>query len=93
MHPAAEALCAYMSELSEEAYYAGWMQGLEFALWDAVVYGPRQYGHLHIEAAHIARLRELASRCGGWIYFDERVNQESFVPAAEWETLYRKAPS
>jgi hypothetical protein len=29
-------LADYMSDLSEEAYSAGWMNGLEYALWDAL---------------------------------------------------------
>ena len=36
MEPDATKLMVYMSELSEEAYRAGWMDGLEFALWMAV---------------------------------------------------------
>jgi hypothetical protein len=32
LSPQARALADYMSELSEEAYSAGWMMGLEFEL-------------------------------------------------------------
>jgi len=40
----AAALRDFMATLSEEAWAAGWMQGLEFARWDAVERGPRRYG-------------------------------------------------
>ena len=39
-----KALAEYMSELSEEAFFAGWMEGLEYALWKAVVENPFTYG-------------------------------------------------
>ena len=56
-------LAAFMSDLSEQGWYAGWMTGLEYALWEAVLGGGRQYGHLTLTDAHIARLRELADGC------------------------------
>jgi hypothetical protein len=37
--PAQCELAKYMSDLSEEAYCAGWMQGLEYALWQVLVEG------------------------------------------------------
>jgi len=78
---------AYMSDLSEEGYSAGWEQNLEYDLWDAVVNGPRKYGHLDITEQQISKLRELAAACGGWIIFDD-VHEETFVPIEEWIKLY-----
>lgn len=52
-------LSDYMSELSEEAYYAGWMEDLEYALWDAVILGPKKYGVLDITTNHISKLKLL----------------------------------
>jgi hypothetical protein len=37
--PAQLELAEYMSDLSEEAYCAGWMRDLEYALWDAAYGG------------------------------------------------------
>ena len=51
-----KALAEYMSELSEEAYFAGWMEGLEYALWKAVVENPFNYGFLQLTEQHIAEL-------------------------------------
>jgi hypothetical protein len=60
-------LADFMSELSEEAYYAGWMMDLEYALWEAVIGVRRDYGRLELSEAHCTRLRELSDNCGGWI--------------------------
>jgi hypothetical protein len=87
--PAQRKLAAYMSELSERAYYAGWMEGLEYALWRAVTVGPFQYGHLTLTAEHTQRLKALSEACGGWIKFDEDT-EESFVPTARWLEQYQE---
>jgi hypothetical protein len=86
--PNARALAAYMSELSEMAYSAGWMRDLEYALWQAVVEGPRRYGHLTITDAHVLRLKSLATSAGGWIVFDD-VLEESLVPTDTWARMYQ----
>ena len=85
--PSARVLADYMAELSESAYYAGWMQGLEFELWKAVVEGPMCYGHLEITAKHISTLRRLSDACGGWIYFDDET-EETFVSLEDWRRQY-----
>ena len=79
-----QALAEYMSALSERAYCAGWMEGLEFALWRAVCRGPFRYGQLELTSEHTQRLIELSERCGGWIVFHDERGQ-SFLPLAEWE--------
>ena len=87
MKPEEKRLADYMSNLSEQAYYAGWMVGLENVLWNAVVDGPRKYGRLEITGEHIAKLKELSDACGGWIIFDDEKG-ETFVPLDEWLRLY-----
>src|SRR5678815_306460 len=82
-------LADFMSQISERAYYAGWMRGLEYALWDAVQNGPRRYGEIEIDSETIRELRRLSTLCGGWVRYSEDPNiQEAFVPLAEWESLY-----
>jgi hypothetical protein len=80
------ALAQLMSEISEEAYFAGWMGGLEYALWDAVQNGPRRYGQITIDAEMIEALRHLSTQCGGWVRYGE--NEEEFVPLETWERAY-----
>jgi hypothetical protein len=77
MNPSAQALTDYMRELSEEAYSAAWMTGLEFALWTALTEGPRLYGHLDITADHIAKLRMLSDTCGGGLSLMTRRTRHS----------------
>jgi hypothetical protein len=81
--PQQRELALYMSELSEGAYSAGWMDGLEQALWRAVISGPCRYGHLTLTAIHIEKLKALSGACGGWIRFDDE-HEESFVPIETW---------
>jgi hypothetical protein len=87
MNPSAQALWEYMSELSESAYAAAWMEDLEFALWQAVREGPCTYGLLNITQEHIAKLRTLSTACGGWIVFDDKT-EETFIGLEAWQKLY-----
>jgi hypothetical protein len=80
-------LADYMSDLSERSYCAGWMMGLEYVLWNAVVAGPRKYGFMEITGEHIAKLKALSDSCGGWIIFDDEKG-ETFVPLNEWLRIY-----
>jgi hypothetical protein len=82
--PPQRELAEYMSDLSEEAYCAGWESGLEYALWDAA-YGLRgDYGRLRLNEDHRARLRRLSEACHGWIVFDDET-EETWIPTAEWQ--------
>lgn len=87
LNPAARSLAEYMEELSELAYSASWMHGLEFALWRSIVEGPKRYGRLDIAPAHIARLRSLSDACGGWTMF-ENAGEETFVGTNAWQKIY-----
>lgn len=89
MTPEARALADYMSELSEQAYYAGWMLELEYELWQALTNGPRKYGRLQVTGSHIAQLLRLSNAAGGWISFDS-VHGESFVKLDEWRVQFSK---
>ena len=81
------ALAEYMSDLSEQAYCAGWMLGLEFALWQVVLGNRRNYGRLVFTAKHRDRLRQLSASCGGWIIFDDD-RRETWVSRQEWDRRF-----
>jgi hypothetical protein len=81
------ALADYMSELSELAFHAGWMDNLEHALWRAVEVGPSRYGHLDLTTMHIDKLKQLSASCGGWVCFDS-ATEETFVPMQQWRRIY-----
>jgi hypothetical protein len=89
LEPKARELADYMSGLSEEAYCAGWMDGLEFELWEAVISGPRKYGRLQITLNHTSRLRRLSEAAGGWIIFDE-TEEELLLPMGEWKRRFNE---
>jgi hypothetical protein len=80
-------LARYMSDLSEQAWRAGWMSGLEFALWDVLLGNRNKFGCLTFELAHIERLRALSQACAGWITYDDGKG-ELWVPVEEWRTRF-----
>jgi hypothetical protein len=82
-----QALAHYMSGVSEEAYCAGWLSGLEFALWEAVLGQCDTFGGVPMHETRAHRLRELARSCGGWIVFDESRGR-TWLPLAEWEARF-----
>ena len=77
-------LADYMSTLSEEAFSAGWMKGLEYALWEAMNGELSEYGRLKFTESHRQKLRELSQQIEGWIVFDEH-KEEVFIPLALWK--------
>lgn len=89
LSPGQKALADYISELSEEAYSAGWMEGVEFTLWTAVIGDQRSFGRLQITEKMLQRLKDLSADCKGWIYFDES-NEESFLLIEQWKKKFRE---
>ena len=80
-------LAEYVSDLSDEAYSAQWMDGLEFALWQVVLGERREYGRLLVTEEQSAKLRCLAEAAAGWIVFDEQ-REETWVPFVAWESQF-----
>jgi hypothetical protein len=85
--PPQRLLAEYLSDLSEEAYCAGWMLGLEYDLWECLTTSRKNYGMIEITEANKERLRDLSDACHGWIVFDAE-KEETFVPTHEWIDLY-----
>ena len=54
-----------MSSMSEQAWSAGWMQGLEYELWKAVQSPAYKVGRLQLGSTQCDRLRKLSEACGG----------------------------
>lgn len=80
-------LAEAMSELSENAYCAGWMDGLEYDLWNILSGAPQRYGRIEVTGSDVARLKALSAKCGGWIVFDDE-HAETFVPLPRWQEIY-----
>ena len=87
--PAQRKLAEYMSHLSERAYYAGWIDGLEYALWESLIGERTQYGRLAVTDEHRMRLRQLSGECGGWVIFDDD-NEEYWVPVSDWRAKFAR---
>ena len=88
LSPPQKELAEYMSSLSELAFRAGWMDGLEFALWRAAAGAPFTYGQLQLTQDQVQHLNDLSRRCGGWICFHDD-HEETFVTLAEWQHMLR----
>ena len=69
-------LAERMSEVSERCYNAGWMEGLEYVLWDAVIRGERSYGYDSITQEDICALRRLSEVANCWIIFDNQLEEK-----------------
>jgi hypothetical protein len=80
-------LAELMSDISERAYCAAWVKGLEHTLWAAVLGGSCQYGRHVISDSELTKLRELSQICGGWIRFDVE-HEEIFVSLTDWQKKY-----
>jgi hypothetical protein len=85
-----KALCLLMSDISEEAWCAGWMNGLEYALWYIMLHGPAKYGWKVINGDTIQQLKNLSEQEECWITFDQ-VTQETAVSLSEWEAMFQVA--
>ncbi len=86
---AREALLALMTEISQEEWAAGWLDGLEFVLWRRVL-ADRGLPSRSVE------LRDLANMAGGWWAYlpggEGREKGRTFVPMAEWLRLFEASP-
>lgn len=85
-------LADFMSHLSEKCYSAGWMEGLEYVLWDALSTGQRKYGQSIISKQEIDQLVELSKDCNCWIYYDD-TKEESAIDLTSWTQKFNQAVS
>jgi hypothetical protein len=85
----AEALRERMSEISEKHWCAGWMQDLEFSLWDILQHGGLEFGNGKVALEDLAELQKLSDWCGGWCRWTDEDDDAVFVPLAEWKDLVR----
>lgn len=74
-------LAEYMSELSERAYSAGWMDDLEFMLWKGMNGEIKNYGRLEFTEEIINELLSLSSDANGWIVYDD----ETYISIKNWK--------
>jgi hypothetical protein len=87
--PSQRSLAHFVSELSEESYCAGWMDGFEYEVWEALMGEREKCGWLVVTDEHRARLRQLSEDCGGWITFDDGT-QETWLSLADWQMKFAR---
>lgn len=75
-------------ELSEEAFFAAWMTGIEFELWECLVSGRRVVGQIELDDERLARLRELSFRVNGWLVFPSSEHPPTLIAHAHWTPFY-----
>lgn len=90
---AARELLQLMSDLSEEAYCASWMTGIEFQLWEMLHGGERAYGNSVITLAELGQVRDLSGRCDGWWMWHEGLDGEIFIRLEPWRLVYSVGPA
>ena len=82
-------LYAYMSDISEDCYCAGWMEGTEAALWDAVLGERTRWGVGVITQEEVTELKRLSDTAGGWWHLPESsIYHPIFLTVPEWEKVY-----
>ena len=87
--PTQRDLAELMSDISENAWRAGWMMGLEYELWQELTSATNSSVPPLATQEQLERLSQLSKACGGWITFDQE-REELFVVLAEWVTCYDK---
>jgi hypothetical protein len=90
LHPDERQLENLMSDISERCHFAGWMTDLEYVLWDAVINGPRKYGHSIITQYDIDDLVNLSKVCKAWIYFDDET-EETAINLDTWKLMFNRS--
>lgn len=78
----------YMSDLSGEAWEAGWSMHWEYELWDALEKDKEMIGRLEFSKEVKNKLMGLVKKCGGWItYKNLDDTEETFITINEWKNI------
>jgi hypothetical protein len=85
-------LADLMSEISEKCYSAGWMENIEYVLWDALTSGPRNFGHDTITQDDIDQLLKISGTAKSWIVFDDE-RDETPIPLNKWQQQFKERVS
>lgn len=85
--PEQNKLAAFMSDISEKCYTAGWIHNLEYVLWYAMHNGAFKFGQDIITVEEIEELKRLSRECNCWIYFDDDT-EETAIDFVLWQKKY-----
>jgi len=82
-------LAAFMSEISERCYFAGWMNNLEYVLWDVLESGQRTFGQGIITTEDIKQLKALSYKSESWICFHPE-HEETALTLNAWRQKFKE---
>lgn len=71
-----------MSEISEDAYCAGWIGDNEYNIWDALTLSQPVPKYRFFNPRLLRRCKKLSDEIGGWICWT--LGAPQFVPMAQW---------
>lgn len=78
-----------ISDISNEAWQAGWVTGCEYRIWDCVFGGKSQLVPSHaMTAERQDRIRELSRKIDGWIYWRDDTNCPGLDDPCEWGPVF-----
>ncbi|HKQ92323.1 MAG TPA: hypothetical protein VJZ77_16820 [Blastocatellia bacterium] len=83
-------LLSLMEEVSEDHYCAGWLNGLEYRLWQAALQYPQPYkfGVEAIEEKKVEELKGLAEELQEWAVWDDQAGEEKLIPLKDWKRIF-----
>ncbi len=77
-------LCKAMAAWSKATYFAGWMDGVEYVLWNEC-HQPQPSEECH-------RILSLSQQCKGWWVWSDESDHETFLSIDEWVQEFEKYP-
>ncbi len=83
-------LADFMSDISERCYSAGWIQHLEYVLWDSLTTGERKFGQNIISQQDINQLIQFSKDCNCWIYYND-ITEETAIDIFSWRQIFDEA--
>jgi hypothetical protein len=81
---ARRALGTLMSEISEDCWCAGWLDGNGAALWRLMEQGGGRYGQGEVSPEQAAELRVLSDALDEWMEWDDGASDVEPIPLPEW---------
>ena len=70
-----------MSAISEDCFCAGWIDGNEYDIWNALQHGDPSPAHRRMSPRLLRRCQVLSVEIDGWIYW---ADGPLFAPMAQW---------
>jgi hypothetical protein len=83
---AKHALLRVMRDWSEDAYAAGWQDGLEVTIWGMIL--KWEGGDEGVHTLDAAMFRYLSDKAKGWWVWDEAAGHPAFIPLKTWKGMY-----